>query len=313
VLFRSNGSWRWINLGFFNVQVSDVAKVALTLALAHYLATAQRYLRPKYFRFFEGFPRLLETRSGFPWVQPATAAGWDLWHGFAVPCGIIGAVCGLIAIETDLGTMVLCGMVGTALLFVSGVRLFYLLPILTLAATGLSLVVYYWQNRLNRVLSFLDPEGTKLDQGYQLWQGMLAFACGGIKGRGLGQGMQQYHYLPEAHTDFILSIIGEEGGLCFTAAAVVCFLIIFTTVVINLPRAHNLFQFNVCLGAMLFIVLQAIINMGVVIDLLPTKGMSLPFISYGGTNLVVMFTMIGLILNCFRLWSRPPKVRTSEL
>ncbi|MDR2862748.1 MAG: putative lipid II flippase FtsW [Puniceicoccales bacterium] len=307
------GSWRWINLGIFNIQVSDLAKVALVLALSHYLDLSRRYLRPVYFHWFEGFPRLFRWRRRFPWMEPATTAGWDCLLGFIAPCLIIGVVCALIAIEPDLGTMVLCGVVGFALLLMSGGRLYYIIPAVLLSLATFSTVVYHWPNRLNRVLSFIDPEGNKQGLSYQLWQGMLAFACGGVEGEGLGRGMQQRHFLPEAHTDFIFSIVGEELGLFATAVVASAFLFLFVVVVSNLRRAHTLFQFNVCLGAMLFIVLQALINMCVVIGLLPTKGMSLPFISYGGSNLVVMYVMLGLVLNCFRLWDRPPEVNSRVL
>ncbi len=307
------GSWRWIDLGFFNLQVSDLAKVALVLALSHYLANQQRVLRRVYFQWIDWspkFPWLLRGKKTFPWVEPTTMAGWDFVQGFLFPALIIGTVCGLIAIEPDLGTMALCAAVSGVLLFVSGVRLSYLIPA-GLAAVGVfSWVVYNWPNRLNRVLSFLDPEGTKSKEGYQLWQGMVAFACGGTTGEGLGQGLQQRYFLPEAHTDFIFSIVGEELGFVATAGVVACFFGMFLVVLFNLPKAHNLYQFNVCLGATLFIVLQALINMGVVTGLLPTKGMSLPFISYGGTNLVMMFVMLGLILNCLSIWARPPELRT---
>ena len=295
------GSWRWIKIPFanFNVQVSDIARVALILALAHYLASAQRHLRPVHFQWFE--------RTRFTGVRLTADARRDAWNGFLL-CALLGGVCGLIGIEPDLGTTALCAAVGASLLFVSGVRMLYLIPTGIAAAAAFAAAVYYLPTRIARILSFLDPEGLKMKEGYQLWQGMLSFACGGIKGEGLGQGIQQRHYLPEAHTDFIFPIIGEELGLAATAAVASAYLCMFAIVAWNLRRAHNLYQFNICLGAILFIVLQAVINMGVVTDLLPTKGMSLPFISYGGTNLVTMFVMLGLILNCLRQWAHPPQV-----
>lgn len=309
------GSWRWIDLGVVNLQVSDLAKIALVLTLSHYLANQQRVLRPVYFRWLEWspkFPWLLRGKKTFPWIEPTTMAGWDFTRGFLLPGLIIGAICGLIAIEPDLGTMALCAVVGGVLLFVSGARLFYLIPTAAVMMAAFAWVVYNWPNRLNRVLAFMDPEGYKSTLSYQLWQGMVAFACGGVSGEGLGQGLQQRHFLPEAHTDFIFSIAGEELGLVATGSVAVVFCCMFLVVVTNLPRAHNLYQFNVCLGATLFIVLQALINMGVVTGLLPTKGMSLPFISYGGTNLVTMFVMLGLVLNCLNIWARPPELRAQE-
>jgi cell division protein FtsW len=296
------GSWRWIKipLANINVQVSDIARVALILSLAHYLAGAQRHLRPAHFRWFE--------RARFTGVRLTADARRDAWHGFLLPCALLAGICGLIGIEPDLGTTALCAAVGASLLFVSGVRMRYLIPTGIAAMAVFAAAVYYLPTRIARILSFLDPEGLKMKEGYQLWQGMLSFACGGLNGEGLGQGIQQRHYLPEAHTDFIFPIIGEEFGLIATAAVAAAYLCMFGVVAWNLRHAHNLYQFNICLGAILFIVLQAVINMGVVTDLLPTKGMSLPFISYGGTNLVTMFVMLGLVLNCLRQWAGPPQI-----
>ncbi|MDR2982429.1 MAG: putative lipid II flippase FtsW [Puniceicoccales bacterium] len=310
------GSWRWISLGPINIQPSDLGKLVLVLALSHYLANSQRFLRPVYFNWFDvgpKFPWLISFKKNFPWISPTTEAGWDLYRGFILPCCIIGTICGLILIEPDLGTMALCGAVGMTILFVSGARIQYIIPTVLAAVSAFAYVVYNWENRMKRVTSFLDPEGTKANEGYQLWQGMLAFACGGTTGEGLGKGLQQRYFLPEAHTDFIFSIVGEELGLVATGLVVLGFLLLFFVVVFSLRRAHNLYQFNVCLGASLFIILQALINMGVVTGLLPTKGMSLPFISYGGTNLVTMFVMLGLILNCLLMWARPPLMTPREL
>ena len=142
---------------------------------------------------------------------------------------------------------------------------------------------------------------------------MIAFGAGGIGGVGLGNGRQQMSFLPEAHTDFIFPIIGEELGLGFTMGVVGAFLIIFFVVSWKLRFAPNLFQFLFAAGAMLFIVVQALINFGVSTGLLPTKGMSLPFISYGGSNLVAVFLFLGIICNCFRRWERPPLPRAREL
>ena len=233
--------------------------------------------------------------------------GISFWQATIV--SIVGIVvsfflCGLIAIEPDLGTMVLCAAVAGTMLFVAGVRHLYVWPLVGLASTVLSVVVLGWENRRNRVISFLYPEEHKQGVGYQLWQGMRGFACGGTDGAGLGNGMQQEAFLPEAHTDFIFAIVGEELGLWFTLGVAAAFLAFFALVVSHLPRQQDVFRFNICLGAMLFIVYQALINMGVVTGLLPTKGMSLPFISYGGTNILMMFALVGLILNCMRTGSR---------
>ncbi len=297
------GSWRWIEVGPINIQVSDIAKFALILALSHYIAESKRFIGSgTEFAWFE-------RRKKFPFFGFTQEARRDILRGYIFPCGIIGTICGLVVIEPDLGTTALCGAVGGILLFVSGARWRYLLPTALSVISVFAYVVANWENRMKRVTAFLDPEGTRTNEGYQLWQGMLAFACGGTQGEGLGNGMQQRYFLPEAHTDFVFSIIGEELGLLATGGVALAFLAFFWIVMWNLPRAQNLYQFNICLGACLFIVLQAAINIGVVTGLLPTKGMSLPFISYGGSNLVIIFIMLGLILNCLFQWSRPPAIR----
>src|SRR5690606_5592807 len=129
-------------------------------------------------------------------------------------------------------------------------------------------------NRLRRMTEFLSEE-----KSYHLRQGLAAFAAGGVEGAGLGQGRQQVNYLPEAHTDFIFSVVGEELGLPFTLGVVALFLIIFVAGLVHLRRAPNLFQFLLVAGSLMLICLQAIVNLGVVTGVLPTKGMSLPFIS----------------------------------
>lgn len=277
-----NGARRWLDLGFARLQPSDFAKPLMVLVLAHYLAANQRYAR-------------------------------TFFRGYLMPCGLMGLFCGLILLQPDFGTTVLFAAVGFTLLFVVGVRLLYLVPTVIAGLIAFGTLVYYDPVRLRRITSFLDVEANRDDSAYQLFQGMLAFGVGGVDGIGLGQGRQQLSFLPEAHTDFIFPIIGEELGLIATMAVVCLFVLLLLCVVVNLRKAPNLFTFNVALGCILFIAYQCLINIGVVTGLLPTKGMSLPFISYGGSNLVVMFAMIGLILNCFREWEAPPLRGPREL
>ncbi len=277
-----NGAQRWIDLGFMRMQPSEFAKPALVIALAACLAACQRHLK-------------------------------TFWRGFVLPSTLIGLFCGLIIIEPDFGTALLFGAMGFTVMFIVGVRLWYLLPTVIGGMAAFATLVYYDPVRLARITSFLDVEGNKQDSAYQLWQALLAFGVGGTDGVGLGNGRQQLSFLPEAHTDFVCAIIGEEFGLVATLAIVLVFFFLFILVVWNLRKAPDLFGFVIALGAALFICFQAIINLGVVTGLLPTKGMSLPFISYGGSNLVVMFLFAGLILNCFRAWEAPPLPGPSEL
>lgn len=292
-----NGSWRWIDLGAFRLQPSDLAKVALVLVLADLLARMQRRTLPYRGRFWE-----LSARE--PYIL--TPQGWrDYRDGFLRPVGVIALVCAGIALGPDLGTIVLCGAVGLSMLLVCGARPGYLAAAVLVAAAAFAGLILNWGNRLRRFTSFMDPEGRQGDEAYQLFQGMLAFACGGITGVGPGNGLQQRAYLPEAHTDFVFTIIGEEYGLVATALVALAYLGIFLLVVRDLRRCTDLYRFALALGCILFLTLQALVNMLVVTGMLPTKGIALPFISYGGTNLVVSGILIGLMLNALRDGGRP--------
>lgn len=292
-----NGSWRWIDFGFFRLQPSDLAKVALVLVLADLLARMQRRTLPYQGRFWQ-----LGSREPFL----LTPRGWaDYRDGFLRPAGAILLVCAGIALGPDLGTIVLCCAVGGCMMFVCGVRPAYLGAAVLVGAAGFAFLVFNWGNRLRRFTSFLDPEGRQADEAYQLYQGMLAFACGGTTGVGPGNGLQQRAYLPEAHTDFVFTIIGEEYGLVATSLVALAYLAMFLVVVRELRRCTDLFRFALALGCSLFLTLQALVNMLVVTGMLPTKGIALPFISYGGTNLVVSGILIGLMLNALRDGGRP--------
>lgn len=277
-----NGARRWMDFGFMRLQVSEVGKLGLLFAMAHYLASHRRDLD-------------------------------QAVKGFLLPCGILAIICGLIILEPDFGTAFLCGAVGGCMLFLAGARLKFLIPTALAALSLFSVAVYHDPIRLQRITSFLDVEGNRSDSSYQLWQGMLAFGAGGLHGVGLGAGRQQMSFLPEAHTDFIFAIVGEELGFVFTAGVVVLFMTLFFIGMLQLKRAPNLYQYLLVMGALLFVTFQALINIGVVTGCLPTKGMSLPFISYGGSNLVFMFTLIGIILNGFRSWELPALWRKRQL
>ncbi len=279
---RVNGAQRWLGIGFIRFQVGEFAKISLVFLLAHYLATNQRIIK-------------------------------TFIRGFCIPSMFIGCVCLLIILQPDFGTTFLCGCVGCGMLFLGGVRLRYLLPSL-MGGIGLFFIAILLNPvRLRRLTSFLDIEGNKSDGAYQLWQGILAFAAGGLKGVGLGNGRQQMAFLPEAHTDFIFPIIGEELGLYFTLGVACFFLLIFIIGYMILRRIPDLFYFSLVIGSLLCITFQALINIGVVTGLLPTKGMSLPFISYGGSNLVVMFMLVGILLNALKTWSIQLLPQPSEL
>ena len=280
---KVNGARRWVGFGGVRLQVSEFAKLAMVFSLAHYLALNQSKLH-------------------------------DLLRGFIIPLSWIGLFSGLIILEPDFGAAFLIGTIGVVLLFLAGVRLKFLLPAIGSLLVFFALLVLFNPLRLQRVLSFLDPEANRQGTGYQPWQAMLAFAAGGVDGVGLGNGRQQNAFLPEAHTDYIFAIMGEEMGLIFTLTVVILFSTIFVAGLLHVRRAPNLFQFLLVTGALLLICLQAIINLGVVTSLLPSKGMALPFISAGGSNLLLMGLLVGVIINSARTWERPtPLVRRRSL
>ena len=277
-----NGARRWMDFGFMRLQVSEIGKLGLIFSMAHYLATYRR-----------DFNLALK--------------------GYFYPSVLLAIFCGLIFLEPDYGTAFLCAAVGGCLMFLSGIRLKFLIPTAFAVLSLFMVAVYHDPIRLRRITSFLDVEGNRSDSAYQLWQGILAFGAGGIHGVGLGSGRQQMSFLPEAHTDFIFAIVGEELGFLFTSGVVLLFMTLFFVGVLQLKRAPNLYQYLLVMGALLFITFQALINIGVVTGCLPTKGMSLPFISYGGSNLVFMFVLTGIILNGFRSWQLPALRRQREL
>ena len=279
---KVNGAQRWIGLGPLRVQPSEFAKIGLVFALAAFFSSNQREIKT----FFKGF---------------------------FLPSVIIGGICGLIILQPDFGTCFLCGAVAATMMFQSGTSLRWLLPVAGLAILAFCVLVYFDPVRIRRVTSFLDVEANANDSAYQLWQGMLAFGVGGLEGVGLGMGRQQMHFLPEAHTDFIFPVIGEELGLICTMSILLCFLFLFVLVSWKLRHAPKLYEYLLAMGSLLFVCLQAIINMGVVTGSMPTKGMSLPFISYGGSNLMVTFVFLGIIINVFRKWDNPKVHQPREI
>ncbi|WP_043583889.1 FtsW/RodA/SpoVE family cell cycle protein [Geminisphaera colitermitum] len=268
-----NGSRRWLGLGPLRFQVSEIGKIAMVFCLAHYLAINQ-------------------SRIG------------EFKRGFLIPLAIVGLFVALIIKEPDLGTAALTGAVGFTLLFLAGARLIYFIPAVFAGIAGIAALIYLMPNRLGRITEYINYVFHGAPPPYQLYQSLLAFAAGGTPGAGLGQGRQQMNFLPEAHTDFIFAVIGEELGIVFTLGIIVVFLIMCVAGFIHLRRAPNLFQYLLVTGAVLLIGLQAIINLGVVTGVFPTKGMSLPFISAGMSNLLLMGILLGIILNTQRTWTR---------
>ncbi|MDR2576882.1 MAG: putative lipid II flippase FtsW [Puniceicoccales bacterium] len=264
-----NGSRRWIPLGPIHFQVSEFAKVAFVLLLADYLSRHQENI-----------------------------GNWK--EGFLRPTLIVAFFTAMLLLEPDYGTALLFLSVGMALLFLSGTSLRLLFACIICAIFLFALFIALNPVRLGRVLSFWNIESTKLTGSYQLWQGLIGFNSGGLFGLGLGNGRQQRFYLPEAHTDFIFPVLAEELGYLFALFIIALYVVTFALAWFEIYRIHSPFFFLFANGIMLFICVQTLINLSVVMGIFPTKGMALPLISYGGSNLVFVFALFGLLLNCMR-------------
>lgn len=268
------GARRWLNFHFMMFQPSELAKLTLIIVLAAYIE-----------RFGRHMPLL--------W-KPAIIKGL-LWPG-----AIIGLVIGLIFLEPDYGTTVLLAAVSFVLLFVAGSRVWLIAPVVVL---GLLLFGYSVMNnkvRSSRIDAFFNPEKHLAGKAYQQHQAKIALGSGGLFGVGLGDGRQKYGYVPENHTDFILSIVGEELGLVATMGVVLAFLGIALSGTYIAAHASDRFGMMLALGITVLISLQAFINIGVVTMVLPNKGLPLPFVSYGGSSLLMMMAGVGFVLSVAR-------------
>lgn len=266
---KINGSWRWINLGFGTYQPSELAKVASIVFIAWWFS-----------RF--------EAKSG------------SLFIGFLAPLAVMAIPLALIASEQDLGTTALIGGVVLGMMFVAGTNLWALGTMVLSGVAGLGFIVSQMPERMGRIMAFLDPEKYRLGDGLQQWQALIAFGSGGVTGLGLGEGRQKFLYLPYAHTDFIFPMIGEELGLIFTLGVVFLFLLILVMGSLISMNARDRFGMLLGFGATLCITIQAAVNIGVTTSLLPNKGMPLPFISAGGSNLLTCLLLCGLLVSIHR-------------
>ncbi len=268
-----NGARRWLRIpgvSWLSFQPSEIAKLALIMALACYGERHQR--------------RMSEFKGGL-----------------IFPGMIVGTVLCLVFLEPDWGTTVLLGAVSGILLLVAGVRWLHLLPIAGMGLAGLLFMLMHNPTRLRRVGGWLDLEANKNSAaGYQTWQSILALGSGGWTGVGLGGGMQKYDYVPFHESDFIFPVIGEELGLVCTLAVVLAFAAILICGVYIARHARDTFGMLLGTGLAFLIGLQAFINIAVVTNVLPNKGLPLPFISRGGSNMVVMLLSVGLLVSIAR-------------
>ncbi|MCX7713519.1 MAG: putative lipid II flippase FtsW [Chthoniobacterales bacterium] len=266
---RINGSWRWINLGILVFQPSELAKVAVIVFLAW-------------------------------WFDKEGRAGKGFLKGILMPGIFLVPILGLIAMEVDIGTTVLVAAIAFGMMFVAGVSLWYLAGIMSLVFVGMLFMAMQIGERASRLLAFLKPDEYRLSEGLQQWQALIAFGSGGLMGLGLGEGRQKLKYLPYAHTDFIFPMVGEELGLVFTLGVVLLYVLICLTGFWIASHGKDRFSGLLGFGFVLCIVLQAAVNIGVTTSVLPNKGMPLPFVSYGGSNLVICWFMIGVMISIYR-------------
>lgn len=266
---KINGARRWIGYGGFRFQPSELAKIGLIIFLAHYGERYQRHMT-------------------------------TFWRGLVLPGIIIAGILALIFVEADRGCTILLALVSMTMLVIAGVRIKFLIPPVVAAGIALAFSLHGDQMRMNRILAWLRPEENKEGVGYQAYQALLALGSGGWTGLGLGNGRQKLGFVPEHHTDFIFSIIGEELGLIATIAVLVIFVVLVICGIFISSRARDTFGLLLGTGVTFLIGFQAFINIGVVTSTLPNKGLPLPFISYGGSNLLMMLVAVGILLSVAR-------------
>jgi cell division protein FtsW len=277
---KINGAHRWFILPGMRLQPSELGKVALILVLAWY---------------GDRFQRRMPT---FKW-------------GIVFPAAIIAVMLGLIFIEPDRGTTILLAAVSGSILLMAGVQWKFIIPPVILAVVGLVVSIIHDPMRMKRIFSWLDLEENKSGVGYQAYQAMIALGSGGWNGLGLGNGRQKLGFVPEHHTDFIFSIIGEELGLVATLLVIVAFVALALCGIYIALHAKDTFGTLLAIGITLLISLQAAINIGVVTSALPNKGLPLPFISYGGSNLLAMLTCVGILFSIARQ-AVPAKITATD-
>jgi cell division protein FtsW len=274
VLGRSaGGASRWIDLGFFSFQPSEVVKLALILYLADALSRKGDSI--KYF-----------------------------WKGLFPLLLVVGVFCAMILAQPDLGTVIVIFANSVFMMYIAGARLSHILYLLPPALAGVALLSFMSPYRWRRITAFIDPWKDPHGTGFHIIQSLIAIGSGGIFGFGAGNSRQKFLYLPEQYTDFIFSIICEELGFIGAAALIVLFVFLISRAIRICRQAPDAYSRLVAGGLAGYIALQALINIGVATGSLPTTGIPLPLISYGGTSLVVTLFSVGVMLNISSYKSR---------
>jgi cell division protein FtsW len=263
-----NGSMRWINTGLFNLQVSEPAKLMILIYLAGYLARHGEELR----------------------VRLA---------GFLKPLAILVLAALLLLMEPDFGATVVLMATAMGMIYLAGVRLWHFSGMLGVAGVSLAGLAVSSPYRMERLTTFLNPWADPFDSGFQLTQSLIAIGRGELSGVGLGSSIQKLFYLPEAHTDFVFAVLAEELGLLGVLVVIALYAVVVWrafAIALQAEKSGNVFAAALAYGIGIWIGLQSFINMGVNMGLLPTKGLTLPLMSYGGSSMVVMCVAIALLL-----------------
>lgn len=271
---------RWFSVGGVSFQPSELAKLAIIMMLAWY---GERYQRQMH-----------------EWTR-----------GIVIPGLLLLPVLLLIFVEPDRGTTILIAAVAATMLLLSGVQWKYFVPPILLGVVALVISIALDPMRIRRIFAWVFLEEHKEGVGYQAYQAMLALGAGGVTGLGLGNGRQKRGFVPEHHTDFIFSIIGEELGLVATLLIIAAFVVIVLCGIYIARNARDTFGLLLGAGVTFLIGLQAFINIGVVTSALPNKGLPLPFISYGGSNLLMMLVCVGLLFSIARR-ARAPEIKPTN-
>jgi len=265
-LGRSHNTYRWIHAGGFSFQPSELAKPVLILFLAYFL---------------EG-----------------RASTMDDWRGTLLPAAApVLVFLGLIAAEPDLGTAIACAGIAACILYVAGMRLRYFAYALGASLAPLYFLIFHVSFRRDRILAFLNPYADRQRAGFHIIQSLIAVSTGGVTGTGLMEGKQKLFYLPEPHTDFIFAVTAEELGLVGAMFVVLLFAVFLWRGMRTSSRSQDLFGRYLAVGITCMVVLQAFINISVVLGMMPTKGIPLPLVSYGGSSLFVTLACVGVLLN----------------
>jgi cell division protein FtsW len=265
-LDRAHNTHRWIHWGSFSFQPSEVAKPAIIFFLAYFL----------------------ENR----------AKSMDDWQNTLLPAVIPTVVfLGLIVFQPDLGTAIACAGITVCILYVAGMKLRYFGYSFAAAIPALYLLIFHVSYRRDRILAFINPYADPQGRGFHIIQSLIAVGTGGVTGLGLMEGKQKLFYLPEPHTDFIYAVTAEEFGLLGSILLAALFAVFLWRGLRTATRIEDMFGRYLAVGITSMVVLQAFINMSVVLGMMPTKGIPLPLVSYGGSSLFVTLACVGVLLN----------------